>query len=71
MNIQAHRPSADGNVVVAHRTSTRLWGAPVALGVLSASGLLSALVSDGWGDTWSWFALGAPVFVMVWCARRR
>ncbi len=44
----------------------RVWGWPIALGVLTASGLLSALVSDGWGDTWSWVALGLPVAVMVW-----
>ena len=28
----------------------RMWAAPIALGVLTASGLLAALVSDGWGD---------------------
>ncbi|ATG94183.1 hypothetical protein QRO11_12515 [Paracidovorax citrulli] len=44
----------------------RLWGWPIALGVLTASGLVSALVSDGWGDTWSWVALGVPVAVMAW-----
>jgi hypothetical protein len=46
----------------------KLWGWPIALGLLSASGLLSALVSDGWGDTWSWIALGVPVLVMAWYA---
>nr|WP_225977955.1 hypothetical protein [Paracidovorax avenae] len=44
----------------------RVWGWPIALGLLTASGLLSALVSDGWGDTWSWVALGVPVAVMAW-----
>ncbi|AVS74332.1 hypothetical protein [Paracidovorax cattleyae] len=44
----------------------RIWGWPIALGILTASGLLSALVSDGWGDTWSWVALGVPVAVMAW-----
>ena len=44
----------------------RLWGWPVALGLLTASGLLSALVSEGWGDTWSWAGLGIPVAVMAW-----
>ena len=46
----------------------RMWGAPVALAVLTASGLLSALVSDGWGDVWSWIGLGVPVLVMAWYA---
>ncbi|MDN3922072.1 hypothetical protein [Roseateles violae] len=48
----------------------RLWAWPLALGVLSASGLLSALVSDHWGDVWSWFALGFPVLVMAWFGLR-
>jgi hypothetical protein len=44
----------------------------VALGVLTATGLISALVSDAWGDVWSWLALGAPVVVMaVFSLRRR
>lgn len=44
----------------------KLWTWPLVLGLLSATGLVSALVSDGWGDTWSWFALGLPVAVMAW-----
>lgn len=50
------------------RQARRLWTAPIALGVLTASGLLTALVSEGWGDAWSWIALGVPVAVMGWCA---
>ncbi len=50
--------------------SFQLWAWPVALAVLTASGLLSALVSDGWGDVWSWFALGLPVAVMAWFGLR-
>ncbi|HEX7890272.1 MAG TPA: hypothetical protein VF522_13005 [Ramlibacter sp.] len=45
----------------------RLWGWPLLLAVLTTSGLASALFSDGWGDAWSWFALGAPVAVIAWC----
>jgi len=52
-------------------TFTQLWGWPIALGVLSATGLLSALVSEGWGDVWSWLALGGPVLAMAWFAWRR
>lgn len=43
----------------------RVWAWPVALGVLTTTGLLSALVSDGWGDGWSWLALGLPLMVGV------
>lgn len=49
----------------------RMWTIPVVLGVLTATGLLSALVSDLWGDVWSWFALGLPVLVMAWYGLRR
>jgi hypothetical protein len=48
----------------------RVWGWPLALGLLSASGLLSALVSDAWGDAWSWIGLGVPVAAMAWFAWR-
>ncbi|MDC6166625.1 hypothetical protein [Paucibacter sp. XJ19-41] len=44
----------------------RLWAWPLALGLLTVSGLLSALVSEHWGDAWSWLALGGPVLVMAW-----
>lgn len=44
----------------------RLWAWPVVLGVLTATALVAALVSDAWGDVWSWFGLGVPVAVMVW-----
>jgi len=46
----------------------KLWGAPIVLGVLTASGLISALLSEGWGDVWSWIGLGVPVAVMTWYA---
>lgn len=47
-------------------TTRPLWRWPLALAALSVSGLLSALVSDGLGDAWSWLALGVPVAVMAW-----
>ena len=43
-----------------------LWGGPILMGVLTTTGLLTALVSDTWGDWWSWVALGVPVAVMGW-----
>jgi len=49
----------------------RLWGWPLALGVLTASGLLSALLSEGWGDVWSWLALGTPLALIARHAWRR
>ncbi len=47
------------------------WTWPVVLNVLAATGLVSALVSDGFGDVWSWIALGVPTAVMAWLAVRR
>lgn len=47
----------------------RLWGWPLGLGVLTASGLVSALLSEGWGDCWAWLALGLPVTVVLWFCR--
>jgi hypothetical protein len=40
-----------------------LWGAPVALGILTVIGLLSALLGDGMWDALSAITLGAPVAV--------
>ncbi len=48
-----------------------LWGWPIAMGVLTTTGLITALVSDTWGDWWSWLGLGVPVVVMCWFAWRR
>lgn len=53
------------------RPALKLWAWPLALGLLSASGLVSALVSDDWGDGWSWVALGVPVLVLAWHGLRR
>jgi hypothetical protein len=49
----------------------RLWGWPLALAVATGSGLVAALVSDGAGDIWSWFALGLPLVVVLGKARPR
>lgn len=49
----------------------KLWGAPIALGILTAIGLVSALVGDGWWDAVSALALGAPVAVGIWYGWRR
>jgi len=38
-----------------------LWTWPVVYAAASATGLLAALLGDGWLDALSWVALGAPV----------
>jgi hypothetical protein len=47
-----------------------IFGAPLLLALLSAGGLLSALIGNGPWDALSWFALGIPVAVIVWFALR-
>lgn len=44
----------------------RVWPVPIALGALSAVGLTSALVADGFGDVLAWVALGAPAVVAAY-----
>lgn len=49
----------------------RVWTAPIVLGVVTAAGLISALVSDATGDAVAWLALAAPVVVVCWYLPRR
>ncbi|WP_426175536.1 hypothetical protein [Massilia sp. TWR1-2-2] len=48
-----------------------LWGAPLLLGMLTALGLVAALLGDGMWDTVSALALGAPVLAGAWFGLRR
>lgn len=47
------------------------WAIPIALAVLSAIGLVSALLADGPWDAVSWVGLGVPVAVCAWFSWRR
>jgi hypothetical protein len=51
-----------------HKTGfLSLWGWPIALGVLTGTGLISALFSDGgFGDLLSGVCLGAVTAVGLW-----
>lgn len=44
----------------------KVWFWPVVVGMLSAIGLLSALLYDGLGDAVSWLTLLVPVALSVW-----
>ncbi|MES2414889.1 MAG: hypothetical protein V4614_13875 [Pseudomonadota bacterium] len=48
-----------------------LWGWPVAIGILSIIGLISALVGDGLWDWVSWVTLGLPVAACCWYGLRK
>ncbi len=47
-------------------TFRQIFAVPAVLGVLSAIGLVAALVGDGLWDTASWPLLGLPVAVCIW-----
>ncbi|MBA3625362.1 MAG: hypothetical protein H0W48_13120 [Methylibium sp.] len=53
------------------RGRVRLWRAPVALGVLTALGLIAALLADGAVDALSAAALAAPLATAAWFIGRR
>ncbi len=53
------------------RGRVRLWRAPVALGVLTAFGLIAALLADGAVDALSAAALAAPLGTAAWFIGRR
>lgn len=41
----------------------KLWLWPVTLAILTATGLVSGLMSDGVGDFWAWIGLGTPLLI--------
>jgi len=49
----------------------RLWGVPIVLGILTAIGLVSALLGDGVWDAASAVALAVPVLLAVWHSLRK
>ncbi|MGY4476660.1 hypothetical protein [Bradyrhizobium sp. USDA 3364] len=58
--------------MVAHRSLTQIFAAPLVIAIVSTVGLISALVGDGWWDAVSWLALGLPVLLyLVFIWRRR
>jgi hypothetical protein len=49
----------------------RMWGTPILLGILTAVGLLSALLGDGVWDYVSAVTLGIPVLTAGWYSFKR
>lgn len=47
-----------------------VFGIPMLLALVSAVGLLSALLGDGIWDMLSWLTLGVPVAVITWSVAR-
>ena len=48
------------------QTTRQIWAAPIVLGIVSAIGLVSALLGDGIWDALSWAALTAPIAAVLW-----
>jgi len=58
--------------MVAHRSLSQIFAAPLVIAIVSTVGLISALVGDGWWDAVSWVALGLPVLLyllFIWLRR--
>ena len=49
----------------------RLWGVPIILGILTAVGLVAALLGDGVWDAVSGVTLGIPVLLGIWHSLRK
>ena len=47
-----------------------LWGWPIVLALISAVGLVGALVGDGEWGALSWVGLGVPTAACVWFGLR-
>lgn len=52
------------------QTLGQIFAAPAVIGVLSAIGLISALVGDGVWNALSWLTLGVPVALCAYFAMR-
>ena len=48
------------------RSALQVFAVPIVLGVLSAVGLIAALLGDNVWDAVSWLTLGIPCVVMAW-----
>ena len=53
------------------RTLGQIFVAPIVVGLLSAIGLVAALIGDGWWDAVSWISLGLPVLLYLFFVMRR
>lgn len=53
------------------RTPGQIWAMPIVLAILTAIGLVAALLGDGVWDLVSAVTLGAPVAVGAWYGLRR
>jgi hypothetical protein len=43
-----------------------VFGPPIVIGLLSLTGLISALLFDEFGRYFSWIAVGSPIMLLSW-----
>lgn len=53
------------------QTMSQIFLIPAIIAVITAIGLVSALLGDGVWDAVSWVALGLPIVVLGYCLLRR
>ena len=53
-----------------HRSFRQIFGVPILLAIVTAAGLLSALLGDGVWNALSWFALSIPVAMIIFYVSR-
>ncbi|WNJ85063.1 hypothetical protein [Pseudomonas canadensis] len=49
----------------------KVFGIPLEIGLLSATGLFAALLGDGLWDSLSWVGLGIPAVIGTWALLKR
>ncbi|AZF50042.1 MULTISPECIES: hypothetical protein [unclassified Pseudomonas] len=49
----------------------KVFGIPLGIGLLSATGLFAALLGDGGWDVLSWVGLGVPAGIGAWALFKR
>lgn len=49
----------------------KVFGIPLAIGLLSAAGLFAALLGDGLWNSLSWVGLGIPAAIGSWALLKR
>ncbi|MDB5723847.1 MAG: hypothetical protein JWQ16_601 [Novosphingobium sp.] len=54
-----------------HQSVGAIFAAPLAICVLGAIGLVSALTGDGWRDALAWAGLAAPIVAVAWAMLAR
>ncbi|WP_416305602.1 hypothetical protein [Neptunicella sp. SCSIO 80796] len=47
-------------------TTGQIWLRPLLFNLISLVGLISALLSDSWGDWLAWLTLGLPVLAIAY-----